>query len=62
MKKRFVIYVLFSIAMVFQMHSSANAGFMITMKNGRAIPADNYQAKGDTIVIFFEVLISFRVL
>ena len=40
--------------MIFQMHSYADAGFTITMKNGRTIPADNYQVKGDTIVIFIE--------
>ena len=54
MKRRIVFYFLFSMTMIFQMQSYADAGFMITMKNGRAIPADNYQVKGDTIVIFFD--------
>ena len=54
MKRHFVFYVFFSITMIFQMHSYADAGFTITMKNGRTIPADNYQVKGDTIVIFIE--------
>ena len=54
MKRQFVIYILFSMTMIFQMQSYAHAGFVITMKNGRSIPADKYQVKGDTIVILFE--------
>ncbi len=54
MKRRFVFYVLFSMAMIFQVHSYAHAGFLITMKNGRAILADNYQVKDDAIIIFLE--------
>ena len=54
MKRHLVIYVLFSLIMILHMHSHADAGFVITMKNGRTLPADNYQVKDDTIVVFFE--------
>ena len=54
MKRRFVICVLFAMAMILQMKAYADAGILITMKNGRAISADHYQVKGDSIVIFFE--------
>jgi hypothetical protein len=54
MRKYFVITILFSITMVLQMHSYGEAAYLITMKTGRAITADHYQVKGDTIVVFLE--------
>jgi hypothetical protein len=54
MKKGFFITILFSMTMILQVHSYAEAAYLITMKTGRAITADHYQLKEDTLVVFFE--------